>query len=107
VGEAVEGQPDKKRGPHTLPALLKVYGAQWEVWEGAGGGYIALRHRRVSAWEDEHGLSEVVCAPTIEQMALRLGAQARLERGLYAAREVVPRGTSRHPRDRGRRRGQA
>jgi hypothetical protein len=98
VGEAVHGQRDNKRGPHTLPALLKVYGAQWEVWEGAGGGYIALRTRRVSAWEDDNGLSEVVCAPTIEQMALRLGAQARLERDLYAHREAAADGTTRRGR---------
>jgi hypothetical protein len=75
VGEAA-------KGPRSLGELIRLYRAEWEIWKGAGGGYIALRHVRVDAWEEEKGLSEIVCAVTIEDMVLRLGEQACLKRKL-------------------------
>ncbi|MEU0484100.1 hypothetical protein ABZ260_33575 [Streptosporangium sp. NPDC006013] len=72
----MSGAPDEEKGPGTIAVLIVRYGRHWLISEAAGGGYYAVRRHSLS---EEGGLSNVMCASTLGEMARRLAAERERE----------------------------
>ncbi|MER6830155.1 hypothetical protein ABT352_29505 [Streptosporangium sp. NPDC000563] len=68
-------------GPGEIAILVARYGRYWLISEAAEGGYHAVRRHSLS---EESGLSNVLCAATLGEMARRLAAENERENRLPA-----------------------
>ncbi|MEU8199644.1 hypothetical protein [Streptosporangium sp. NPDC049046] len=68
-------------GPGEIAILVARYGRHWLISEAAEGGYHAVRRHGLS---EESGLSNVLCAATLGEMARRLAAENEREIRLSA-----------------------
>ncbi|MFC6081138.1 hypothetical protein [Sphaerisporangium aureirubrum] len=63
----------------TIAELNAKYSRRWLVSDAVGGGWYAVRRQGLSSLLLRHGLSNVRCAATLEELAGHLAAEARLE----------------------------
>lgn len=66
--------------PGEIAILIARYGRNWLISEAAGGGYYAVRRHSLSEdFLNRNNLSNVICAPTLGEMARRLAAEGKRE----------------------------
>ncbi|GGP84443.1 hypothetical protein GCM10010140_11940 [Streptosporangium pseudovulgare] len=63
----------------TLAELRQTYGRTWDIQQGLGGGFQAIRRTDLSELAQRRGLSLVVCGSTPAELGQRLKAQRRAE----------------------------
>ncbi|MEO3813341.1 hypothetical protein ABGB17_30455 [Sphaerisporangium sp. B11E5] len=63
----------------TIAELNAKYSRRWLVSDAVGGGWYAVRRQGLSALLLRHGLSNVRCAATLEELAAHLAAESQLE----------------------------
>jgi hypothetical protein len=61
-----------------ISALRGTYGAKWIIEESADGFY-AVRKRNLSTEDKARGLSAVRCGATLDELALHLAEEVRLQ----------------------------
>jgi hypothetical protein len=62
-----------------LSALQGRYGMRWDISDGVGGGWIAVRRHCLPAATLARGLSNVRCAATLDTLASHLAAETQIE----------------------------
>ncbi|MBB2909523.1 hypothetical protein FHS43_000769 [Streptosporangium becharense] len=64
----------------TLAELTACHGRTWTISGAVGGGWYAVRRAALSVYARAHGLSDIRCGATLDELAHRLEAETRLER---------------------------
>ncbi|MBB6476792.1 hypothetical protein [Sphaerisporangium rubeum] len=65
--------------PITITELNAKYSRRWLVSDAVGGGWYAVRRQGLSPALLRHGLSNVRCAATLEELATHLATESQLE----------------------------
>ncbi|WP_030919252.1 hypothetical protein [Streptosporangium amethystogenes] len=69
--------------PGEIAILIARYDRNWLISEAAGGGYYAVRRHSLSeGFLGRNDLSNMICVPTLGEMARRLAAERKRENRL-------------------------